>query len=57
LNLNFDQNNLDLSLEELEKKFKPYSDVRASNKYRSEISKNLLRKFFNDVQSELAHGK
>jgi len=35
--------------EALEKDFKPISDMRASRKYRMEVSKNLLRKCFLEI--------
>ena len=36
----------------LEKDFKPISDVRASNKYRMEVAKNLLEKCFLEVKQK-----
>ena len=36
----------------LEKDFKPISDVRASQKYRMEIAKNLLEKCFLETQQK-----
>ena len=47
----FNKNNIYKSKDFIEKDFNPLSDMRASEKYRKLVSKNLLEKFFLEIQN------
>jgi len=49
LNSSITEQIINKAREALEKDFKPISDMRASRKYRMEVAKNLLNKFFLEI--------
>jgi len=49
LNSSITEQIINKAKEALEKDFKPISDMRASRKYRMEVAKNLLNKFFLEI--------
>ena len=51
-NKEFSNKILDKAKESLLRDFAPISDMRASKEYRIEIAKNLLTKFFAEIQNK-----
>ena len=52
LNSPLSDNTINKAKKSLEKDFKPITDVRASQKYRMEIAKNLLEKCFQEIKQK-----
>ena len=50
INTNISKENIEKAKKNLEKDFKPISDMRASKNYRMEIAKNLLMKCFMEIK-------
>ena len=52
INTNISKENIEKAKKNLEKDFKPISDMRASKNYRMEIAKNLLMKCFMEIKDD-----
>ena len=52
LNSSLSDNIISKAKKSLEKDFKPITDVRASQKYRMEVAKNLLEKCFLEIKQK-----
>jgi xanthine dehydrogenase small subunit len=52
LNSSLSDNIINKAKKSLEKDFKPITDVRASQKYRMEVAKNLLEKCFLEIKQK-----
>ena len=52
LNSNFSEDTILKAQKSLEKDFQPIDDMRASSKYRMQIAKNLLTKFFLEIKND-----
>ena len=47
---------IDKAKKALEKDFKPISDMRASGRYRMEVAKNLLEKYYAEIKQKKSIG-